>query len=111
MSVGLDHESTPAADALIVRRLLGSGPWAWTAVAPLAFFANNLLLTPWGVGEWKVDMRAPSKRISANFVGQKHSVTFNDCWAFTSVRMSDGNKASGSARIEPLAQECRELTN
>jgi len=34
----------------IEARLLGSGPWAWSAVAPVGFFAGGRLLTPWAEG-------------------------------------------------------------
>ena len=33
------------------RRLLGTGPWAWTGMSPVAFLRNGKLHTPWGPGK------------------------------------------------------------
>ena len=93
-------------DARIYRRLLGSGPWSWTGVAPVAFLGGGLLHTPWGAGTWSVDPKQPESTIYANFVGEKHVVTFDECWTFQSVRERDGDKASGVARIEQPVASC-----
>ena len=92
----------------IAKRLIGSGPWAWQAVAPLAFLPNGRLFTPWGRGVWWPHDEQPNV-IQCNFVGQKHVVTFDECWSFTSVREKDGDQASGTAKIEPPPKECKEL--
>ena len=47
----------------------GTGPWAWTDVAPLAFLANGRLVTPWGAGRWGPHPKE-ADAIFANFVGQ-----------------------------------------
>ena len=72
----------------------------WHGVSPLAFLGGGVLHTPWGAGTWDVH---PDKldTIHANFVGPKHIVTFDECWGFKSVRASDGDKASGVAKIDP----------
>ena len=92
----------------IAKRLIGSGPWAWQAVAPLAFLPNGRLFTPWGRGVWWPHDEQPNV-IQCNFVGQKHVVTFDECWSFTSVREKDGDQATGTAKIEPPPKECKEL--
>ena len=33
-----------------VARVLGTGPWAWAGITPLAFLGNGMLHTPWGRG-------------------------------------------------------------
>ena len=91
-------------DARIYRRLLGSGPWSWQGVAPLAFLGGGVLHTPWGAGTWEVDPTREATSIHANFVGQKHTVTFDECWGFTSVRQADSDEASGVAKIDPPAK-------
>ena len=88
-------------DRHIYKRLLGSGPWSWQGVAPLAFLGGGVLHTPWGRGAWAVHADGGESSIRADFVGQKHVVTFDACWGFASVREGDGDKASGVAKIEP----------
>ncbi len=105
-----DGWSAESAEAPIAKRLLGSGPWAWTGVAPLAFLPEGRLHTPWGRGTWRPHESLPST-VRADFVGQKHVVTFDECWGFTSVRESDGDEAKGGAMIEPPAASCPELTD
>lgn len=98
--------------ARIYKRLLGSGPWSWQGVAPLAFLGGNVLHTPWGKGSWQVPVKGAGENvIEASFVGQKHMVTFDECWGFSSVRASDGDKASGVAKIDPppKADACPKL--
>lgn len=111
-----NDEGSTAPDAIdgfdpsapIAQRLLGSGPWAWTGMAPVAFLPKGRLFTPWGRGVWYPHEDKPNT-IHANFVGQKHVVTFDDCWSLWSVRESDGDKATGVARIEPAPTQCPEL--
>jgi len=96
-------------EADITLRLVGSGPWAWTGVAPFAFLPHGRLFTPWGRGTWWPHESLESA-IHCNFVGQKHIVTFDECWSFTSVRVSDSDRATGSAKIDPPPKTCPELT-
>ena len=142
----------------IYKRLLGSGPWSWQGVSPLAFLGGGVLHTPWGRGSWEVNPAAGVNAIHANFVGQKHSVrgmrarttsppaaegarrvrlpdpvcsagsfcspemlapcaracsqvVFDDCWGLVSTRESDGDKATGVAKIDPppKADKCPKL--
>jgi len=93
----------------IVTRLIGTGPWAWQGVAPFAFLRDGTLHTPWGSGRWGAHTSAPNT-IFANFVGEEHVVTFDDCWSFNSVRKRDGDKAAGGALLAAEAKECPELT-
>ena len=86
-------------DARFYRNLLGSGPWAWQGVSPIAFLGGGHMHTPWGLGTWEVHPTQPST-IYANFVNQKHAVTFGACWSFTSVRQSDGDRAAGTGKID-----------
>ena len=37
---------TDLSDSRIYRRLLGSGPWSWQGVSPLAFLGGGVLSTP-----------------------------------------------------------------
>ena len=103
---GEDSASEP-----IAKRLIGTGPWSWTGVAPISFLPHGKLFTPWGSGVWWPHPDDAERSVQANFVGQKHKVTFDECWSFTSVRESDGDKAVGFARIEPPATECPELSD
>jgi len=86
-------------DAKIYKRLVGSGPWAWQGVSPLAFLGGGVLHTPWGAGTWEVDTTHEST-VRATFVGKTHRVTFDECWAFKSTREDDGDQASGTAKID-----------
>ena len=87
---------------------MGTGPWAWTGVAPLAFLAGGKLHTPWMTGQWGVHPTTPDA-IFANFVGEEHTVRFGDCWSFESVRARDGDRTMGGAKLDPPAHKCPEL--
>lgn len=102
---------TDLSDSRIYRRLLGSGPWSWQGVSPLAFLGGGVLSTPWGKGTWEAHPTRGADTILANFVGQKHVVTFDECWSFSSVRDADGDKASGIAKIEAPAKSCPALSS
>ncbi|KAL1504143.1 hypothetical protein AB1Y20_010552 [Prymnesium parvum] len=102
--------SSAQADSPITVRLIGSGPWAWQGVAPLAFLSGGVLHTPWGPGQWSAHPSLPST-IYANFVSEQHMVTFDDCWSFKSKRVRDGDIAGGGALIAPVAKECPELSS
>lgn len=90
----------------IYQRLLGSGPWSWQGVSPVAFLGGGVLHTPWGPGTWSPHPTRGVDTIYANFVGEKHAVTFDDCWAFRSVRDRDGDRADGVAKIDGPPKAC-----
>ena len=100
--------SFTAADKPVVTRLIGTGPWAWQGVAPFAFLAEGALHTPWGAGKWGPHPTL-ANTILANFVSEKHVVTFDECWSFTSKRVRDGDRAGGGALLSAAAKECPEL--
>lgn len=100
--------SRPTADSPLAKRLIGSGPWAWTGVSALAFLPDGRLHTPWGRGHW-LPMPGKPNTVRARFVGQDHAVTFDECWSFESRRDTDGDLATGAAKIEPGAETCPEL--
>ena len=76
----------------------------------MAFLGGDILHTPGGEGTWEPhETKAGQGTIWANFVGEKHEVTFDECWAFTSVRKKDGDIAHGVAKIEPPVKECPHL--
>lgn len=97
-----DGRRPPAA---IVARLLGSGPWAWSGVAPIGFLGGGRLHTPWGEGSWGAHPTV-NGAIFANFLGEEHAVVFDECWAFASTRKRDGDRAVGGARIQPDPTSC-----
>jgi len=94
--------------APVVRRLLGSGPWAWEGVAPLGFLGGGRLVTPWGAGKWGAHPSEPGA-IYANFVGEEHTVRIGGCWMLSSVRKKDGDRATGGALIAEKPKHCAEL--
>jgi hypothetical protein len=96
-------------DSRVYRRLVGSGPWSWQGVTPVAFLGGGVLHTPWGPGTWEPHPTKGGSTIYANFVGEKHAVIFDECWSFVSVRDRDGDRASGVAKIEPPAKSCPHL--
>jgi hypothetical protein len=97
-------------DSLIYRRLIGSGPWSWQGVSALGFLGGGVLHTPWGKGTWEPHPTRGANTIYANFVGEKHVVTFDECWSFSSMRERDGDKASGVAKIDATAKSCPALS-
>jgi len=108
--VGADGFALNAPPA--VHRLLGTGPWSWTGVAPVSFLAGGRLHTPWGPGTWGAHGgggMAQSSTIFANFVGEEHVVTFDECFSFVSTRKRDGDKASGRLLLDPPAKVCPPL--
>ena len=77
-----------------VRRLLGSGPWAWSGISTMAFLDHGVLVTPWGHGTYHPDPSAADV-VFLEFAGASHRVTTFDCHKFTSVRVNDNNKVDG----------------
>lgn len=91
-----------------VRRLLGSGPWAWTGVSSVGWLRGGVLHTPWGMGTWRAH-EAGDGRIVATFVGEEHHVTVAECASFVSRRKRDGDRATGAMSLSPAATTCPEL--
>lgn len=81
-------------DHVGVKRLLGTGPWAWAGISTMAFFDHGVLVTPWGHGTYVPDREAADV-VLLTFAGIVHRVTTHECHKFTSVRASDGNKVEG----------------
>ena len=90
------HRVLPAAHRLVLSLDIFGGA-LWCA------FARR------GAGTWEMHP-TKAETIYANFVGEKHAVTFDDCWSFVSVRDRDGDRATGTGRIEPPAKSCPELS-
>ena len=82
------------ADHVGVKRLLGTGPWAWAGISTMAFLDHGVLVTPWGHGTYVPDREA-ADAVLLTFAGVVHRVTTHECHKFTSVRASDGNKVEG----------------
>ena len=93
----------------MVRRLLGSGPWAWTGVSPVGWLRGGVLHTPWGPGTWKPHA-SNDGTIIASFVGEHHHVTFAECASFVSLRERDNDRATGAISLSPAATSCPELS-
>lgn len=86
-------EAPPALRA----KVEGSGPWAWDGAQALFFLTGGKLVTPWGDGEWGyLTAAAGGGEVFANFVGESHALTFDDCLAFAVVRKRDGMKSHGA---------------
>eukprot|EP00965_Chrysotila_dentata_P209139 6185117-Pleurochrysis_carterae.AAC.1 len=85
--------SHPAAKALI-----GTGPWAWAGISPMAFLANGVLVSPWGEGSY-VGVAGSEDTVRVTFVGAKHTVVYEGCHKFRSVRESDGAKVDGWVQL------------
>ena len=90
-------------------QLLGTGPWSWTGVAPVAFLAGGRLHTPWGPGTWGAHGDG-DRTVFANFVGEEHIVRFDECFGFASTRKRDGDQASGRLLLDPPAKVCPPLS-
>ena len=91
----------------LAQRLLGSGPWAWGGVAPMAFLNDSLLVTPWGEGVWTMNNDG---RVKVTFVGEDHLLKFDECWSFVSHRVRDHDLAVGSALIGDPVSNCPALS-
>jgi len=91
-----------------VRRVLGTGPWAWTGVASVGFLRRGVLHTPWGAGRWKPHDSGDGT-IVASFVGEEHIVTFGECASFTFRRVRDGDTGGGAMSQQKAAEVCAEL--
>jgi hypothetical protein len=88
-----------------VRRLLGTGPWAWSGISTMAFLDRGVLVTPWGQGTWHAD-RANDEGVVLVFAGANHKVQTHACHKFTSIRESDGQKVEGWVQLGQPARGC-----
>ena len=85
---------------------MGHGPWSWSGIAPMAFFDNGLLLTPWGTGTYSPVPNSADAALTVVFAGANHHVVMGDCHTFSSVRQSDGERVEGWVQVAPRAQNC-----
>jgi len=91
-------------DAPEVLRVLSSPAhraWKWAGTSGFKFLAGGELVTPWGEGKWGVAQGGPAGSVEAEFVGQRHHLTFFDFYGepfsmFRSVRCSDGDVVMGT---------------
>ena len=77
-----------------VKRLLGTGPWAWSGISTMAFLDEGILVTPWGQGTWHADTE-DNDTLFVLFAGATHKVVAHTCHKFTSTRESDNQKVEG----------------
>lgn len=88
-----------------VRRLLGTGPWAWAGISTMAFLDHGVLVTPWGQGKWHAD-RTNEEGVILVFAGAEHKVMTFECHKFASTRVSDGQKVDGWVQLGGPARGC-----
>lgn len=88
-----------------VQKVLGTGPWAWQGVPPIAFLEGGLLSTPWGQGEYS-PVPGSKDTLLLKFVGSEHNVHVFDCHKFHSVRESDGAQVDGWVQLGQTAHSC-----
>lgn len=90
-----------------VLRVLGTGPWAWAGIAPMAFLDRGVLVSPWGTGSYRPDLTdGEQKTLILSFVGAEHRVVLGECHTFTSTRLSDGQVVQGWVQLGERARSC-----
>ena len=87
------------------KRLLGTGPWAWSGISTMAFLDHGVLVTPWGQGTWHAD-RNDDESVMLLFAGAVHKVKTHACHKFTSIREADGQKVEGWVQLGQPARGC-----
>lgn len=93
-----------------VLRVLGTGPWAWSGIAPMAFLDGGVLVSPWGAGSYRPDMEdTEQKTLLLSFVGAEHRVVLGECHSFSSTRLSDGQAVQGWVQLGERARSCPRL--
>ena len=88
-----------------VKRLLGTGPWAWAGISTMAFLDHGVLVTPWGQGTWHPD-KTSDDTVFLLFAGAKHKVVTHSCHKFSSTRESDAQKVEGWVQLGGPARGC-----